>query len=64
MEAILDLARRYEQAGKKLHLLNLSENCQDMLKKADIIQNEDAIAERGLGHRVTVSGLGGGNEGD
>jgi SulP family sulfate permease len=63
MEAIVDLARRYERAGKKLHLLNLSENCQDMLQKANIILDKNAIAERGLSHRVTVSGLGGGSEG-
>jgi SulP family sulfate permease len=63
MEAIVDLARRYERAGKKLHLLNLSENCQDMLQKANIILDKNAIAERSFSHRVTVSGLGGGSEG-
>jgi SulP family sulfate permease len=63
MEAIVDLARRYERAGKKLHLLNLSENCQDMLQKANIILDKNAIAERGFSHRVTVSGLAGGSEG-
>ena len=59
MEAILDLARRYERAGKRLDLLNLSENCLQMLVKANVILEAKDDDEPGLSHRVTISGLGG-----
>ena len=63
MEAIVDLARRYERAGRRLHLLHLSENCENMLQKADIILDRDPEAEPSLSHRVAVSGLGGSEDG-
>ena len=63
MEAIVDLARRYDRAGTRLHLLNLSENCEDMLHKADIILEKDPSGDPGSIRRVTVSGLGGPDEG-
>ena len=56
MEAIVDLAQRYHQAGKRLHLLNLSENCQDMLRKAKVISTANVSKDRS--HRVSVSDLG------
>ena len=70
MEAILDLARRYDRSGKRLHLLNLSENCQKMLKKANVIVDDDretdtdngTDAKAGLSHRVAITGLGGSGE--
>jgi SulP family sulfate permease len=63
MEAILDLARRYERAGKRLELLHLSDNCRDMLQKGDIIQLEGPDSGAGSSHRVIVGGLGGPDEG-
>ena len=75
MEAILDLARRYDRSGKRLHLLHLSENCQKMLKKANVILEADKVTDTdagtdasqalmaGLSHRVTVTGLGGSGDG-
>lgn len=63
MEAIVDLARRYERAGTQLHLLHLSDDCQEMLRKADIILEKDPLAKPSSSHRVTVSGLGGSGEG-
>jgi len=70
MEAILDLARRYDRSGKRLHLLNLSEDCQKMLKKANVIVDDDretdtdngTDAKAGLSHRVAITGLGGSGE--
>jgi SulP family sulfate permease len=35
LEAINNIAERYQQVGKKLHLLNLSKECQGLLEKAD-----------------------------
>ena len=63
MEAIVDLARRYERAGKHLDLLHLSDNCQDMLEKANILGVRDPEAEAGSSQRVAGSGLGGSGEG-
>jgi SulP family sulfate permease len=63
MEAIVDLARRYERAGRRLHLLHLSNNCRNMLLKGDIIVDSEGSTDPGLAHRVTVSGLGGSSEG-
>ena len=63
MEAIVDLARRYERAGRQLHLLHLSKNCEDMLQKADVILDGDPGAGSGPSHRVTISGLGGSEDG-
>ncbi|ABR56682.1 SulP family inorganic anion transporter [Methanococcus aeolicus] len=37
IEAINNIAEKYAQYGKKLHLLNLSEDCQKLIKKADNI---------------------------
>jgi SulP family sulfate permease len=34
LEAVNNIAERYGQAGKKLHLLNLSKECSSLLKKA------------------------------
>ena len=57
MEAIVDLAQRYDRAGTRLHLLNLSDNCQDMLQKANVIAPPDDTADDSS-YRVTVSDLG------
>ncbi len=56
IEAIVNLAHRYQRAGKQLHLLHLSENCQRILDKADAIVDSDP--ENDPSYRVTVSGLG------
>jgi len=56
IEAIVDLARRYAAADRELHLLHLSENCQRILGKADVIIDRDPEADPS--YRVTVSGLG------
>jgi len=56
MEAIVDLAQRYHRAGTRLHLLNLSENCQDMLRKANVISTQDS--SENPTYQVTVSNLG------
>jgi SulP family sulfate permease len=61
IEAIVELARRYEAAGRKLHLLHLSENCQRILSKANVIIIQDP--ESDPAYRVTVSGLGGSDGG-
>lgn len=37
IEAIQNIAERYRESGKKLHLLNLSEDCNTLLEKADHI---------------------------
>jgi hypothetical protein len=63
MEAILDLARRYERAGKRLELLHLSDNCIDMLQKGNVIQLEGPESDDGSSHRVIIEGLGGPDEG-
>jgi SulP family sulfate permease len=63
MEAILDLARRYERAGKRLELLHLSDNCIDMLQKGDVIPLEGPESDDGSSHRVIIEGLGGPDEG-
>ena len=56
MEAIVDLAQRYDQVGTRLHLLNLSENCKAMLQKAHVITIPNG--SENLSHRVSVSDLG------
>jgi sulfate permease, SulP family len=56
IEAIVDLARRYAAADRELHLLHLSENCQRILGRADVIIDSDPEADPS--YRVTVSGLG------
>ena len=56
MEAIVDLAQRYDQVGTTLHLLNLSTNCEDMLHKAKVISTSNASENRT--HQVSVSDLG------
>jgi len=60
IEAIVDLARRYAAADRELHLLHLSENCQRILGKADVIidPDPDPDPEADPSYRVTVSGLG------
>jgi SulP family sulfate permease len=37
IEAINNITEKYAQYGKRLHLLNLSEDCQKLIKKADNI---------------------------
>jgi len=37
LEAIQNIAIRYGQVDKKLHLLNLSRECRDLLEKAENI---------------------------
>lgn len=59
IEAIVGLAQRYEAAGKRLHLLHLSNNCQRILEKAGAIVDSDP--ENDPSYRVTVSELGGGD---
>ncbi len=61
IEAIVELARRYEAADRKLHLLHLSPNCQRILSKAKVIIDSDP--ELDPSYRVTVSGLGGSDGG-
>ena len=61
MEAIVDLSQRYGRAGKRLYLLNLSQNCRGMLEKANVIVNQ--VNEEEPNYRVTVADLGG-SEGD
>ena len=56
MEAIVDLAQRYGRARKRLHLLNLSQNCQEMLQKANVLGPRDT--EGNLSYRVAFSDLG------
>ncbi len=58
IEAIVDLARRYEAAERKLHLLHLSQNCQRILDKASAIAEQNP--EHDQLYRVTVNGLVGG----
>ena len=60
IEAIVELAGRYERAGRKLHVLNLPPSSQRMLRKANVIV--DAGPESDPAFRVTVSGHG--NSGD
>ncbi len=50
LEAIGFVAEKYGQAGKKLHLLNLSEECRSLLKKADNIVEVTVI--EGLNHHL------------
>ncbi|MBT3942010.1 MAG: SulP family inorganic anion transporter [Chloroflexi bacterium] len=57
MEAIVELAQRYNRADRQLHLLHLSQNCQRILQKADVITDTDPTNDPS--YRVTVSGLGG-----
>ncbi len=56
MEAIVELAQRYGRARKRLHLLNLSENCQKMLQKANVIVPPET--EGNPSYRVALSDLG------
>ena len=56
MEAIVDLAQRYGRARKRLDLLNVSRNCQEMLEKANVIAPPDT--EDDPSYRVTLSDLG------
>ena len=59
IEAIVDLARRYEASGRRLHLLHLSESCQRVLGKANVIIDPDPLEDPS--YQVIVSGLGGGD---
>ena len=61
IEAIVDLAGRYSRAGKQLHLLHLSKNCQRILEKANVLVDPDPDADPN--YRVTVAGLGSSGEG-
>lgn len=56
MEAIVELAQRYDRAGTSLYLLNLSQSCRGMLEKANVILEQ--VAEDDPSFRVTVSDLG------
>ena len=56
MEAIVDLSQRYGRAQKQLHLLNLSQNCIEMLEKANVIVPPET--EGSLNYRVMLSDLG------
>jgi SulP family sulfate permease len=55
IEAVMELAQRYDRAGKRLHLLHLSQNCQRILERANVITEADPAADPD--YRVTVSGL-------
>ncbi len=57
IEAIVSVAQRYARAGKQLHLLHLSENCQRILNNANAIVDSDPAVDPS--YRVTVSELGG-----
>jgi SulP family sulfate permease len=57
MEAIVELALRYNRADRQLHLLHLSQNCQRILEKANVIV--DSNQETDPSYRVTVTGVGG-----
>jgi SulP family sulfate permease len=57
IEAIVDLSRRYDRAGKRLYLLHLSQNCRRMLEKANVVVNQIHVDDPG--YRVTVAELGG-----
>ncbi|MGY8879072.1 MAG: SulP family inorganic anion transporter [Dehalococcoidia bacterium] len=59
IQAIGDLARRYEATGRELHLLNLSANSQRILSKADVIIDHDL--DSNPSYRVTVQGIGSDN---
>ncbi len=61
IEAIVGLAQRYDKAGKKLHLLHLSPNCQRILNNANAIVDSDP--ELDPSYRVTVPELGAGGDG-
>ena len=56
MEAIVDLAQRYDRAGTRVHLLHLSQGCQEMLAKANVIAAPET--KTNPTYRVTVSDLG------
>jgi len=43
LEAIQNIAERYRKAGKKLHLLNLSKDCFELLEKADHVVEVSVI---------------------
>ena len=57
MEAIVELALRYDRFDRQLHLLHLSQNCQRILEKANVIVASDL--EGDSSYRVTVGGVGG-----
>ncbi len=57
VEAIVDLSRRYHRAGKRLYLLHLSQNCHEMLEKANVVVNQIQVDDPG--YRVTVAEVGG-----
>jgi SulP family sulfate permease len=61
LEAIVDLARRYERAGRELHLLHLPPSSLQMLGKANLIIDVDPDSDPS--YKVTASGLGGSGEG-
>ena len=56
IEAIAELAQRYQRTGRRLHLLHLSENSQELLEKANVIVDSDP--DNDPSYRVTVSELG------
>ena len=45
LESVNNIAERYEQVGKKLHLLNLSTECAKLIKKADSIVEISVIED-------------------
>ena len=65
LEAIVDLARRYDRLGKTLSLSHLSQNCRQMLRKANVIleseTDDDGYHLDDFSYRVITSGLGGSN---
>jgi len=61
IEAIVELAKKYEESGRELHLLHLSQNCQRMLGRANVIVEPDPEADPV--YRVSVTGLGTSSEG-
>ena len=52
----MDLAQRYDRAGKRLFLLNLNQSCHGMLEKANVIL--EPAGENEPGYRVTTTELG------
>ena len=56
IEAIVEIARKYEESGRELHLMHLSKNCQRILDRANVIVPSDSGAD--TIYRVSISGFG------
>ena len=56
IEAIVEIARKYNESGRELHLMHLSKNCQRILDRANVIVPSDSGADPI--YRVSISGFG------